>query len=66
MNKIDILNQILNNLNRLNVNGIANMKLVMDSVNGLELLGQIIAKEEQDRNEAAEPEIKVEPVTEEN
>lgn len=66
MNKIDILNQILNNLNRLNVNGIANMKLVMDSVNGLELLGQIIAKEEQDRNDTAEPEIKVEPVTEEN
>lgn len=56
MNKIDMINQVLGNLDRLNITGVANMKLLLDSVQGLQMLGQLLLKEEEDAAKAVEHE----------
>ena len=66
MNKYDIINKILNNLDRTTVTGVANAQLLLDSVQNLQLLAQVLAKEDEEKAKKEEPaddKPKIEPVS---
>lgn len=66
MNKYDIINKILNNLDRTTVTGVANAQLLLDSVQNLQLLAQVMSKEDEEKakkEEPAEDEPKIELVS---
>lgn len=66
MNKYDIINKILNNLDHATVTGVANAQLLLDSVQNLQLLAQVMSKEDEEKakkEEPAEDEPKIELVS---